>query len=358
MLGVLYWFMAPKAQEFFLTIKMWQMTVISTIVPTEHNKELLHMLQNTPSTDWSLAQVRSISRNVNVYFAPFFIAMVVFVGLHIKKYLYLFEGNRGKNYTIDTLMEQEVNKVWRYLKPIIHENLLDNQSPEWAKAMKPQEYVMSNDLLNVPDDLTSLNVEKTKKVLALQLGQLYMGMEQLPNYIKALIGFFAEHLFDSSLRGQMAMMDVADSFDSATKGKYNYSAGIKLFEKHKDNPELQKIMSSHAYVYTGLADLFFKAKERGIIISKYFLWLKKIDRRLYYTLNAIGRHVSWVECAGIIDHFQHELELKRPLAKVFCNSALSGIKEELANVKLIDANKRIIRDNESKHRAINQAAFA
>lgn len=357
-LGVAYYFTAPKFQEFFLTIKMWQMSVISILVPTEHNKALLHMLQNTPSQDWSMAQLRSISRNVNVYIAPFFFAAIAFAAIHIKKYLFLFEKSRGKNYTIDTLMQQEVNNVWRYLKPIISENLLENFSPDWAKAMKPQEFAIHNDLLNIPQDLMSLNEEKAKKVLALQLGPLYTGLDQVPPYIKALIGFFAEHLYGSSLKSQMAMMEVADSYGPLAKGKYNYSAGIKLLETYKDDPRLNEIMNSHAYIYTGLADLFDRAKQRGIIISKYFIWLKKTDRRLYYLLNAIGRRVSWVECAGIVDHYQHEKDLKRPLAKVFCNSAFAGLKEELKNVKITDRNRAMIMKNETAHRAINEQVYS
>ena len=48
----------------------------------------------------------------------------------------------------------------------------------------------------------------------------------------------------------------------------------------------------------------------------------------------MGREVSWTECGGIFDHYQHEIALKRPLAKIFVNEAVNGLKEELKNVKL------------------------
>lgn len=356
--GVCYWFFAPVVQEFFLTIKMWQMKWISIVIPTEENKQFYSILQNIPSVDLNSEQVSIISRKVNMYLLPLFLAFSAYCYNSARKYLYSFEKHKNKNYTIDTLMYQEVNNVWLYLKPIIHENLLENKSPDWARAVKPQEYVLHNDLLNVPDDLTTLNSEKTKKMLALQLGKLYTGVEQIPPYIQSLIGCFAEHLYGVPLRATIAFMDIADSYGEEAAGRYDYSKGLELFNKHKNNPELIKYLDKHAYVYTGISEIFQDAKERGIIISKYFLWLKKTDRRLYYMLNAIGRQVSWIECAGITDHYQHEMALNRPLAKIFVDSALEGLKEELEHVKITSRSKELYDANKDKNRRITEQVFS
>lgn len=351
---VSYIFFAPKMQEWFLTIKMYQMKIITALVPIEINKSILHQLETLPNTDWSPDQVKKVSRIVNLYFLPIFIAFASYSAIFIKKYLYYTEYIRKRNnvpYTIDSLMQQE-SKVWGYIVPIKDEDLLNNTSPDWARAMKPQEFVIHNDLLNLKDDLSSLNEEKTKNAFALQLGPIFYDIDQLADYVKALAGCIAEHIFGSSLKSQVAFMEISRSYGVERKGKHDYSSGIELFEKHKNNPDFLIFFKSHAYVYTGLLGLFEHAKESGIIISKYFLWLKKRDRRLYYALNCIGRQVSWVETAGIIDHYQQERALKIRLYNISCLAALAGLKEELQNVKITTNTRKLIKTNEKVQREI------
>ena len=93
-------------------------------------------------------------------------------------------------------------------------------------------------------------------------------------------------------------------------------------------------MNKHAYVSTALARLFAKSGDKGINISRYFIWLKATDRRLYYMLNCIGREKPFVENGGIYSHYQYEVAMNRPLIKMFVEEAVKGMEDELSKVKL------------------------
>ena len=49
----------------------------------------------------------------------------------------------------------------------------------------------------------------------------------------------------------------------------------------------------------------------------------------FYALNSVGREVSWTESGGIFSHYQYEAALERPLAKIFVDEAVNGLKEAL-----------------------------
>lgn len=326
------WLLLPILKEYFLTMKMWQLEIISRIVPTQYNINLLNTLKNTPAYNWSYENTILLGYTVNYYFLPFILILFYLIFTFTKDHLYNIL-KYSKIYDRNSLLEQE-KKVWKFLEPVAHKNLLENNVPGWESAKKPQEIAFEYNLLNNKKDMDSLNEEKARKYFALQLGELYTGMENLKPYQKALVGCFAEYYLGNKDDAYYALMDIAETFGTHFKGNISFAPGLELFDKYKNNSTIIKLLGGHAYVTTALASLFNTAKSKGIIISRYFLWLKEYDRKLYYILNAMGREVSWTECGGIFDHYQHEIALKRPLAKIFVNEAVNGLKEELKNVKL------------------------
>ena len=49
-------------------------------------------------------------------------------------------------------------------------------------------------------------------------------------------------------------------------------------------------------------------REHGVVASAEFLWLKTIDRDLWYALNGAGRRQFHVESAGVFAHYHKQLE--------------------------------------------------
>lgn len=76
----------------------------------------------------------------------------------------------------------------------------------------------------------------------------------------------------------------------------------------KDGPS--KALRPHA-VWRNLAllALYAAARERGVLPTAEFLWLRPVDRRLWYLCNNMGRRTAWPEIAGPWSHYRAECRL-------------------------------------------------
>ena len=328
------YFGLPFLKEYFLTLKLWQMEIIARIIPTNYHVELLNNLRLKPSYDWTFSEMAAVGYRINYYFLPLILMLFFSTISFVKKKLYTAK-KYNKTYSVLSLLQQE-SKVWRYLIPIVHENILEQDPTKgaWASGKKPQEIALEMQLLNNKNDLESLNEEKASQYFANQLGDLFIDMDSLSIANKELVGCFAAQLMEENAKALKAFGDISESFGKGKKA--DFSSGLELFEKYKDNKKVLDIMSGHAYVYTAMARLFDESGSKGIIITKYFIWLKPYDRRLYYMLNKVGRKVSWTECGGIVDHYQYECALGKPMVKLYVQNAVVALKEKKKKVKLTE----------------------
>ena len=331
---LILYFAWPYMKEFYLSVKMWQLHLVNMVHPTPSNATLLNKLHEIPAYNWTAGQVAELGKHVNYYFLPLNLLVLYVTGLFCQRRLY-YVYRHSNVYNAKQLLEKQ-KTVWKYLEPIAHLDLLniDQKVGEWASAKKPQEIALEFNLLNNKSDNESLNRDKSLKYFAHQIGPLYTGLENLSIGHTALIGCFMARIMGDNNEAKYALLDISESFGKEANGKINFKPGLVLFEKYKDEPKIQKLIKQHAYVNTMIARLFEETKRTGVFITKYFLWLKPYDRQLYYTLNNLGREVSWTECGGIIDHYQHEKLLGRPMAKLFIEKAVNGLQEELKRVKL------------------------
>ena len=66
--------------------------------------------------------------------------------------------------------------------------------------------------------------------------------------------------------------------------------------------------------------------------SADFLWLKPVDRRLWYTLNSVGRQTPFAEVAGIFAHWIAEKEAGRKLLVPMVDEATKALEIVLTEV--------------------------
>lgn len=72
-----------------------------------------------------------------------------------------------------------------------------------------------------------------------------------------------------------------------------------VIEKYKNTELVQEVTAKHAYTLTVIASLLEKARLDGVVPASEFLWLKPVDRRLWYMLNCVGRQTPYAEVAGL-----------------------------------------------------------
>jgi intracellular multiplication protein IcmP len=112
---------------------------------------------------------------------------------------------------------------------------------------------------------------------------------------------------------------------SALYGKVNYSGTHQLLRKHVKHKVVGKAVSPHAYVMTAMASLLEASRATGVLASAEFLWLKRVDRNLWYMLSSVGRQTPFPEVGGVFAHWIVEKKLRRPLKVPMVNEAVVAL---------------------------------
>lgn len=229
-----------------------------------------------------------------------------------------------RNYNMHDLAKLEKGN-WPQLTPIIGLDLIktDIDTGPWAMAMTPMQFCKRNQLLEevkpqrregmARKDWDRLDVVLKRgdanRVFALQLGTLWKGTNALPPYARALFAVFAARL-NADTKEATAVLQ---RLNNSSTGELDMTGVDALLKKHENSTLVQKIVQSHAYVLTVMASMLEGAREDGVQASADFLWLKARDRRLWYTLNTVGRQTPFIEVAGIFAHWIAEKEAGRKL---------------------------------------------
>lgn len=127
---------------------------------------------------------------------------------------------------------------------------------------------------------------------------------------------------------------------SSVSGKLNFTTIEELALKCENSKLMKWIEARHAYVYSFMATLLQQARLDGVLASAEFLWLKPLDRRLWYVLNSIGRQTVVVEVAGPFAHWLAEKKLKRPLRTPVVSEAVHALEHSVQEILYIDESQR------------------
>ncbi|OGT38599.1 MAG: hypothetical protein A3F12_06915 [Gammaproteobacteria bacterium RIFCSPHIGHO2_12_FULL_38_14] len=269
--------------------------------------------------------------------------VVLFIVLAFAVYL----GNTARIYR-RTYKMRDLAKLeqgnWPQISPITGLDLLktDIDKGRWSMAMTPMQFCKRHQLLLEvrPErkegmirkewDRVEVVLKKgeANKVFTLQLGQLWQSVRQLPPHIKALFAAFAARINADSKSAEKLLMQLAAS--SITK--LDFTGVDELLTKHEKTKNIQKTIDSHAYIYTVMASMLERAREDGVQASADFLWLKPFDRRLWYTLNTVGRQTPFVEVAGIFAHWIAEKEAGKKIIVPMVDEATKALEIALLEV--------------------------
>lgn len=246
-------------------------------------------------------------------------------------------------YKMTDLAKLEQNN-WPQITPVAELDLIkqDIDVGPWAMALTPMQYCKRFRLLQEVrphkregvsrkewSQVTAvLKRGEANKVLALQVGQLWKGTKALPPHVRALFAIFAARANADTDSAHKLLMQLAAT--SATK--LNYDGVDALLEKHEKTPIVQEVITSHAYVLTVMATMLERARDDGVQASSDFLWLKPLDRRLWYMLNTVGRQTPFAEVAGPFAHWVAEKEAGRKLLVPMVEEATNALELMLKEV--------------------------
>ena len=215
--------------------------------------------------------------------------------------------------------------------------------PRWGMALAEWAFVEKFDLLVDPAAASpELDLERTRRALAGQLGEPWRGVESLPLHTQALAGLFAQRCVASVTPDDPAAADLDRQAAAglrelawrAAQQKANdyrptaadYRPVIQTTRPDLDHPAVQAIIRQHGYTHTVLMRLLEEARRGGVLPPALFTWLKGVDRPLWYALTSLGRRAPFVEGLGACAHYAAERRLGRALQ----SPAVAGAIEALA----------------------------
>jgi hypothetical protein len=280
-------------------------------------------------------------------------------------------------FTMQTLVEQNVDE-FPCMAPIANRkrSILEEPLDEgpWRTPRQPIQFVAEHKLLIGKDgkpieakhligkdglanqrsyiikkrnnEHTSLDIQKTKEILIAQLGPKFPGVKKLPDYQKGLAAAFmafgcgnkseAKKLLDQMSTSFVEPENEGDAFEIDIDGADD------LINQYQDSEDLEYLTCNHvAYTYVWFAALLNDfARKKGILASSQFIWLRPVNRSLWYTLNQMGGREAWSEAEASWAHYESERLVEQPLGQPEIETAITGLYNSLVGKGWIAKTKK------------------
>ncbi len=180
--------------------------------------------------------------------------------------------------------------------------------PLFAEALSPEEWIAYKEIKVIKNQV---DFSQTWYALAAQLGKRWQGPSRLSPAAQGIYAACALKHVRKRKEAEELLNKLALSW-SPQKG-LRLSLGLKMqIFKIIQNPKLggalQKYADQHAFETTAMLRCLSRARqEGGVFAPAAFLWLRGVDRNLWYALNNLGRKSYHAEAVGSLVHFTNEL---------------------------------------------------
>lgn len=234
-----------------------------------------------------------------------------------------------------------------------------NDKGPWKTARQPIQFVAEHGLLvdssgnSIPPEMllnednladprspvlsgkpkAHLDREKAHEVFCQQFGPIHQGFLQMPKHLQKLSLAFLLFGVDRKDEAQKILDEMNTSLmwpGTSTKRKLHFGWPVikkvlvngyamdlslplkttKIVELLRTK-EVYRATSAHdKFTYLFILALYRFAREKGVLPTSEFIWLRPLNRTLYYLLNNFGRRTVWSECAGPWAHFSAEDQMQ------------------------------------------------
>jgi hypothetical protein len=183
-----------------------------------------------------------------------------------------------------------------------------------------------------------LDESRARSVLREQLGPVFGGFYMLSPCRQALAAAFLAYA-GGDKRGCLAIQDAVSRAYEETNGNPACSLlGEKafrkrvhsVFEKHRTILEEAPLLRHSAFELPWFMALLTRARKKGVLASSQFLWLRPLDRPLWYALHQCGGRTAWAEGFAAWAHYVAEERQGEALAEAQLSQAVASLREALA----------------------------
>lgn len=326
---------------FVFSLNLLQADLINFFVGSTQLSNDIYLMKTLDPATVTWEQMLSLSRGVGSFIRYPIIVLLISLAAYLYNSNVTLKFRRAHD--MKTLRAQEQYN-WPAIMPVVKQDLVSmeiNKGP-WAMAMTPMEFARKYKLLKKDDVLLDNPVpgqEMTagirrgdaKRVFTLQLGPYWDGFERCPPHARAMAAVFMARMN----RDRGAAVHILETLDKGSAlGKMDYSVANSVLKKYQDTPLVHEVLGKHAYLLTVMASLLKAARDDGVVASSEFLWLKTVDRRMWYMLNCVGRQTPFAEVGGSFAHWRAEDAMGRRSLVPMIDEAIKALEIAVKEVKL------------------------
>jgi intracellular multiplication protein IcmP len=351
---ILAWWFLP---QIFIKPVFWlRVKELSVIFLISHNIPWLGHFLHLPSAH-EVVRMQQYMTSTHVHKLSFhdFSALNTYVGdmtryvcillvLSLTAFLYVCHGASHFRhvYTMKSLKKIGAEN-WPQIQPVINLDLVkaDIDKGPWAMAQTPALFCHQHDLVFPIEKnytkLWGLRKGSAYRVFSLQLGRLLTTVEAMPIHVKALLVVFIAR---SRHERDVASKYLSQVAASAASGKLDFTGVEEQLVIYQDSKALRWAAARHAYINTLMATMLEIARADGVLASAEFLWLKPVDRKLWYMLNSIGRQTAVTEVGGTFSHWLAEKKIGKPMKTPMVKGAVEALQSALDDILRIEDSER------------------
>lgn len=249
----------------------------------------------------------------------------------------------------------------------------------WSRALRPEEWLLARavtfdraeyDVMTSPDgparrdfrfrrSWERLDIDTLSEVLSEQLRAPWQGPDKLRPCLRALLAvmsLFHDYNVDggNKLLSDLALLADATrlkprGMDAAISGEPEMLKRIDAALRSNGGQRLVKMGDKHCWVESAFPTfLYYARKDRGVLPSAAFLWLKNEDRQMWYILNNVGNEAVMAEAAGALAHNRAEIQVGCPIARPAVYQAARAMLEDYLDITPARVEARRTKEERSR----------
>ena len=183
-----------------------------------------------------------------------------------------------------------------------------------------------------------LDEAKALAVLQKQLGKWFEGYDGLSPCRRSLAVAFLAYA-DGDKKGCVALLDAVSLSYREENGQAScpvleteeFAGRLeKTWEQHKSVLRERSLLNHVAFELPWFMALLYRARRKGVLATSQFLWLRPLDRPLWYALNQCGGRAAWAEGFAAWAHYTAEEKEGKALPGPRVAPAVASLKDALS----------------------------
>lgn len=324
---IISYFFGNNIAAGFLWVKMQWVKMYLHVFDNDTLRIAYNAIDIYTPKEWNYSKLSALADDLRYYTA---IPLAAIFGLFA---FWVTWKNPAENFSRVLNRKQLLNsevKLWPWIYPILKLDLVKEpiDKGKWAMNKKSIDFCRKYNLLI---ENNTLDADRATKLFSSQLGSLWDGPDNLPDYAKALFACFIAQICRDKDGTRDGLEQLATTISD---GKPNYTWVDSLIKKHINDKRVKEALSKNAYTINVLCAVLQAARRNGVLPPSYFIWLRPVDPILWSALNCVGRRTPFCEVAGIFGHGLAEEVAGHPMEKPYVDNAVRALSDALKEVKI------------------------